>query len=117
MNDPQQPMRPSLRPRLSLLSAILLMTIAGMAIVLVQLWREVGPLRDDNRRLRDEVGELTISDPSKIHAIEVRMKEPLIWKFHVWVPEGQKARVKDDRLAPRRRRSIHLETLASCRHP
>lgn len=82
------------RPRLSLLSALLIMTIVGMAIVIVQLWREVSPLRKETRRLRDEVGELSIEDDTKIHAIEVRTRDPLTWKFRVWVPQGQKVKVR-----------------------
>jgi hypothetical protein len=83
------------RPRISLLSSLQLLTIAGMAIVIAQLWREVGPLRADNRRLRDEVGELSIEDHDKVHAIEVRTKESLVWKFRVWVPEEKTVGVKE----------------------
>ena len=39
------------RLRFSLFSALLLMTIAGMAIVIAQLWHEIGPLRKEVRRL------------------------------------------------------------------
>lgn len=84
----------SCAPRFSLLTAILLMTIIGLVIVTVRLWREVGPLREETRRLRDEVGELSIEDDAKIHAIEVRTKDPLTWKFRVWVPKGQKVKVR-----------------------
>ena len=34
---------PRFRPRISILTALLLTTIVGMAIVLVQLWKEVEP--------------------------------------------------------------------------
>jgi hypothetical protein len=70
------------------------MTIVGMAIVIAQLWREVGPLRAEVRHLRDEVGKLSIDDESKIHAIEVRSSEPLLWKWRVWVPQGQSVLVR-----------------------
>ena len=68
---------------MSLLTAVLLMTIVGMAIVIVQLWREVAPLRAEVRRFRDEMGQLTISDPSKFHAIEVRTSDKMIWKWRI----------------------------------
>lgn len=80
--------RPNLLPRFSLLTVFLLTTIVAMAITIALLWRDVRPLRADNRRLRDEVGELAIDDPMKIHAIQVRTKEDLVWKWRVWVPEG-----------------------------
>lgn len=82
------------RPRFSILSALLAMTIVGLAIVTTRLWREVGPLRQELRRLRDEVGELSVDDATKIHAMEVRTNDPLMWKFRVWVPAGQKAVAK-----------------------
>jgi hypothetical protein len=65
------------------------MTILGMAIVLARLWHEVGPLRVEVRQLRNETGRLSIEDATKVHAIEVRTGEPLLWKWRVWVPEGQ----------------------------
>ena len=80
---------PRIRPRISLLAALLLMTIFGMAIVVVRLWREVGPLRAEIVQLRNETGRLSIDDPTRIHAIEVRTSEPLLWKWRVWVPQGQ----------------------------
>jgi hypothetical protein len=36
---------PRFRRRISLLAGLLLMTITGMALVIVQLSREIGPLR------------------------------------------------------------------------
>jgi hypothetical protein len=77
------------RPRFSLLTALLLMTIVGMAISLVRLWREVGPLRADVLRLRNEVGALMIDDETKPCAIRVRTSDDLTWKWRVWIPQGR----------------------------
>jgi hypothetical protein len=88
MVDEQVSQSRPFRPRISLLSAIMLMTIAGMAIVIAQLWSEVGPLRAELVKLHNETGRLSVDDPTKIHAIEVRTSEPLMWKWRVWVPEG-----------------------------
>lgn len=85
---PSNARKPSL-PRFSLLSALLLMTIIGLAIVVVQLWREIEPLRADLRRLRDEVGALSIDDPTKPCAIRVRTDNEFTWKWRIWVPKGQ----------------------------
>lgn len=89
MDDLQIVPRRSWRPRLSLLSLLLLMTIVGMAIVIARLWHEVGPLRAEVRKLRDEVGALSIDDPKKVYAIQVRMTPDYVWKWRVWVPEGR----------------------------
>ena len=52
---------PRIRARISLLTALLLITIAGMAIVIVQLWRKVEPLQAEVRNLRRELGYLSIN--------------------------------------------------------
>jgi hypothetical protein len=44
----------------------------------------------DVRRLRNEVGELTIDDKTKIHLIGVHTNDDLKWKWRVWIPEGTK---------------------------
>jgi hypothetical protein len=76
------------RPRVSLLSVLVLLTIASMAIVIVQLWRELGPLREEVRRLRDETGTLVVEDPTKLHAIRVDTHDDMLWKWRIWVPAG-----------------------------
>jgi hypothetical protein len=81
---------PRFRPRFSLLTALLLMTIVGMAIVLVQLWREVGPLRLENRQMRTELGQLTIDVASQVQAIEVRQPDPNLWRWRLYLPPGGK---------------------------
>ena len=78
-----------IRPQFSLLSALLLLTIAGMAIVIVQLWREVGPLREEVRRLRDEVGAISVEDATKVYAIRVDTDDDLAWKWRIWLPENR----------------------------
>jgi hypothetical protein len=88
MDDQQHKTRSARRPRISLLSALLLMTILGMAIVIVQLWREIRPMRTELRALRDEVGRLSIDDETKVHAIAVRTSDDLTWKWRVWVPQA-----------------------------
>jgi hypothetical protein len=89
MDDPQAAPRRSWWPRLSLLSALLLMTIVGMAIVIAQFWQEIGPLRKEVRALRNEVGKLSIDDRSKIHAMSLHTDEESTWKWRIWIPEGK----------------------------
>jgi hypothetical protein len=79
------------RPRISLLTALLLITIAGMALVIVQLWREVGPLRVENKRFNEERGTLVIGDRNLLHAIKIpaRFAGEGRQSFRVYVPPGQ----------------------------
>ena len=81
------------RPRISILTAILLTTIVAMSIVIAQFWREIGPLRAEVRSLRNETGRLSIADPTKLYSIEVRTQVERAWKWRVWVPQGETAMV------------------------
>lgn len=82
---------PHIRPRFSLLTALMFVTIVGMAIVVVQLWHEVGPLRAENKRLNEERGRLVIGDPNVLQAIEIpaRFAGEDRRSYRVYVPPGQ----------------------------
>jgi hypothetical protein len=82
------------RPRFSLLTALLVTTIVALAALVVSQWRAVGPLRAEVRLMRDEVGELSIEDPTKIHAIEMATDDRQVWRWWVWVPEGEAVAAK-----------------------
>jgi hypothetical protein len=83
---------PNLRPRISILTALLLVTILCTAMVVTHLWREVGPLRIENKRLNEERGTLVISDPNLLHAIRIpdRFAGEDRTSFRVYVPKGQR---------------------------
>jgi hypothetical protein len=66
---------------------MLLVTIAGMAIVIVQFWREIVPLRSEVRRYRTELGLLTVDDPTRIHGVQVPTRDDG-WKWRVYFPPG-----------------------------
>ncbi len=74
---------------MSLLTAMLLITIVGMAIKIVQLRLELDPLRRDLRMLRKSLGQLSIDDESKLHAIAVPTLQDLTWSWRVWIPQGR----------------------------
>jgi hypothetical protein len=74
--------------RFSLLSVLLVMAIVAQSITVVLLYSELRKLRKETHWYRNEYGLLTISDRSKIHAIQLRTNEELTWKWRVWIPEG-----------------------------
>jgi hypothetical protein len=88
MSSHDSSLKPAFGPRFSLLTVLLVMTIAGLSLVIWRQWREVGPLRAEVRRLRNEVGELSIDDRTKVYAIRIPTKEPLSWKWRVWLPDA-----------------------------
>ena len=85
--------KPTRRPRISLQMLLLLVTIISMGLVIWQLNAELGPLRKEVRKLRDETGQVTINDPERIHAIQMVTDYPLAWKWRVNIPSGRKVRV------------------------
>lgn len=58
-------------PHFSLLTLLLVVAILSLSITVVHLWREVEPLRADNKRLNEERGTLVVDDPSRPHAIRI----------------------------------------------
>jgi hypothetical protein len=78
------------QPRISLLTAFLLITIAGLAIDVALQWHELRPLRADNRRMRDELGYLNIDDPTKAYAIQLKNLGDEPWKWRIYLPPGGK---------------------------
>ncbi len=92
--DPGRPRRR--RPRVSLLSLLLLTTTAALAVGLYQarvnntrILARFGPLEAENKRLRAEQGALTVEDPKKVYAI--RMPEIMedVWRYRVYLPPGR----------------------------
>ncbi len=80
-----------LLPRFSLLTAILLMTIVGLAIGVIQFWRKVGPSRIELRRLRAQTGQLTVDDPNTAQGVCIR-KDRDSWRWRLYLPpKGQNA--------------------------
>lgn len=80
-----------LRPRFSLLNLLLLMAIIALSFTVYRLNSEVGPLRDENKRLNNERGTLVIDDETKIHAIRVPTRfAGNNGTFRVFIPEGKK---------------------------
>lgn len=85
---------PKARLRVSLFGLLVLTAFAALGVTTLMLWRELGPLRAEVKRLRSEAGEITISDRSKPHAIEVDTDHPKRWKWVVWIPNGQRHRLR-----------------------
>jgi hypothetical protein len=88
--------KPRLRPRISLLSLLMLTALAACAIVIVmQLW-EIGPLRSEVRRLRDELGYLHVpyNERHKVHAIALVSEKPREWRYRISVPESPKYQLR-----------------------
>ena len=87
--------------RFSLRTLVVLTLLAAMVTGLVsmnsrnrELARRNESLTQENRRLRDELGELSIDDDTKLHAIRTSSGEGLEWAWRIWIPEGHEYRLR-----------------------
>lgn len=90
-----------LRPRLSLLTAILLTTIVGLSIVTFRLWHEVEPLRAQVRSMRTELGQLNIDDPNVPQAVQLGSDKRDQWRWRVYLPSNRTLFVYTGKIPPR----------------
>jgi hypothetical protein len=82
------------RLRFSLTSLFLLITIVGLAVA---LWTTSQGWKKDAtalQKLRNQVGELTISDPDRVHVIRVPTTGPLNWQWRVFLPAGREFQLR-----------------------
>lgn len=85
--------RPVRRLQFSLATLLL---FSALAVLLVALWTTSRRWKDDAAELqkfRDQVGELTISDPDKVHAIGVPTVGALKWQWRVYLPRSRRFRL------------------------
>jgi hypothetical protein len=81
-------------PQFSLRSALILIAVFGVAASLwvsIRQSRENRQLRQENTRLRNETGQLTIEPGAeyKVHAIAVPELEARTWRWRVYIPDGR----------------------------
>jgi hypothetical protein len=85
------------RPRYTLrvlLAAVAVIALAATWVNMYRLAERNRLLVAENRRLRDEVGELSIDDESQFHAIEVAADSELEWVWRIWIPAGSSYRLR-----------------------
>lgn len=75
----------------------LLVGTAAVAIVIAVILayrqaHEMQLLRQENARLRNELGEILVEpgDENKLHAVSVPTSESMVWKWRIFVPTGRK---------------------------
>ncbi len=82
------------RPRFSLRELLMLMTLVAMGITIVVLYREVGPLRAENRLLHSMVGDLHVEDESMIYACLKNEVDSYSWHWQIYLPPGRNYQVR-----------------------
>jgi hypothetical protein len=79
------------RLRFSLVNAVLLFTIAALAMGLYRNGQQVVPLRNEVAWFHRKFGFFPTPDPSRIYALRSRMKAPGIWQWRIYLPEAKKS--------------------------
>ncbi|MAT68988.1 MAG: hypothetical protein CMJ58_05635 [Planctomycetaceae bacterium] len=79
------------RPRFSLLTLLLIATVAALTLAVIQLYGELQPLRAEVRRFRNEFGtiEIPAGQEGRIHAVRMLAHREREWKFRVYLPRGR----------------------------
>lgn len=84
--------RISLRPRVSLRSWFAMTAIVTLVISnVVMVWR-LNEAEKSLDRIRNETGNLAITDPTQAH-VALTEKEENWWKWRVWLPDGVKYQI------------------------
>jgi hypothetical protein len=74
--------------RFSLLTVALLMAIVGLSLALFLSQTRLRKLEAESKRLKDQFGELTITDPSQVHVIAVPTPDAMHRRWRVYLPGG-----------------------------
>lgn len=78
-----------IRPRISMLTILLLLTIIALSVTLWQTGYEVMPLRTQAKNLRRELGQFLVEDSTKIHARGAQGVYSRVWKWQLYLPVGR----------------------------
>ena len=86
--DRMEPSRRSIRPRFSLLAMLLTAAVLCLAVSHWNTSLQLAAARTELRKLRDQVGYVTIEDRTKFHAIALDSGEPDTWQWRLFLPKG-----------------------------
>lgn len=75
------------RPRISLLTFLLLMTTLALGVSLWQIGQDIVPLRDTIRELREELGQFNVADFERVHVQRGETVSGNTWKWRVYLPD------------------------------
>jgi hypothetical protein len=73
----------------TMFALVALIALGAALVVSYRQFQEIRLLREENARLRGEVGELKIEEGTedKLQAIAMPTSEDMVWKWHVHVPD------------------------------
>jgi hypothetical protein len=69
------------------MGTLLVLSLIGSNLYVSFKWRQA---QTDVQRLRDELGYLTIDDPTRFYVRELPTLEPLNWRWRIYVPQGER---------------------------
>src|SRR5688572_11247364 len=78
------------RAKYSLRTLLILVAFACLAIGLYVVGTRLADAERELRALRNETGNLTIDDRSKVHVIAIEMDEQNTWRWRLFIPQGHK---------------------------
>ena len=90
----QSDSRPPRRFQFSLATLFVVFTIAAVLIAGWAASRRLDDAAAEIQKYRNEVGQLTIADRQRVHAIGVRVTGRLEWKWRVYLPENRRFQLR-----------------------
>jgi hypothetical protein len=75
------------RPRVSLLTLLLLMTTLALSVSLWQMGQDIVPLRNTLRDLRQELGQFNVADFDRVHVQRGETVTGSAWKWRLYLPQ------------------------------
>lgn len=75
-----------MKPKVSMLTSLLLFTIFALGVTLWRTGYEVMPLREQAKSYRRELGHFKVEDPDKIHAQGAQGVYSRVWKWQLYLP-------------------------------
>lgn len=76
------------RRSLSLLTMLLLVAICCLSISHFNTSRQLAESQRELRRIRDEVGYLTVEDETKVNIVALQTGDPNTWQWRLYIPKG-----------------------------
>jgi hypothetical protein len=78
---------------------VLFIAVAVVALVVswintYRITQRIRLLEVENRRLRDDAGELSVEDPSLFHVMRIDTNTEFEWAWRMWIPEGHSYQIK-----------------------
>lgn len=80
-------------PRFTLRTVFIVGSFLSLLVWHIITMRELTRVQRENREVRHQAGLLTVSDPTRVHAMAVPTVEDHTWRWRIYIPDAEKYRL------------------------